>query len=67
MQDIYDMFYFNVTLIYHYNLTMEQSRTFSEIREDIKEEVEERLSPLTKLVSFSNVILVFTLVWMLVK
>lgn len=48
VDDVYEMMYVNVTLIYTYNLTMEQSRSTQDIRRAIMQEIKERTQAFTK-------------------
>ena len=67
IKNVYDMFYFNVTLDYHYNLTMQQSKTYEEVKRDINDEIESRLRPLYEAFAWANSFVFAMFVWTLVK
>ena len=67
LKNVYDMFYFKVDLKYHYDIHMEQSRTFDEIRHDIQDEIEDRIRPVLRLTTFSNSGLIFMLFMLVFK
>lgn len=67
LKDIYDVFYFNVTLKYHYDIKLVQSKTFADIREDIQAEIEDRIRPLFSFASVNHVGLVFMMGWLVLK
>ena len=58
MNDVYNMFAFNVSLNYEYEVTMNVSQSWGEVHQKIQEEIQEILSPLTSVVKWSHVILI---------
>ena len=54
LKKVHDMFYFKVNLTYEYDLQVEQSKSFTEIRYDIQTEIEQRIRPLIYVASISN-------------
>ena len=67
IRDLSALFDFGVDLDYRYSLQMNQSKTYDDIRRDIKAEVADRLSFINFIRSWSNVLLLWTLGFVLVK
>lgn len=67
MSDLYDMFYFNVTLDYHYSLSVNSSQTWDDVRESIQSEIESRLVLFDWAQDWSRYALLFTMTWLVVK
>ncbi|CAH1790156.1 unnamed protein product [Owenia fusiformis] len=67
VHDVYEMFYVNVTLVYHYNLTTEQTKSFTDIRDDILAEVRSRTDTMMKVLNIANTAMAFMILWLFVK
>lgn len=67
MRDIEEMFYFRVDLDYEYNVTLVQSKTYREIRDDIKREIDEKLAFLSKVTLVTNVLFLIFLFFTFIK
>ncbi|XP_035232226.1 LOW QUALITY PROTEIN: DC-STAMP domain-containing protein 2-like, partial [Stegodyphus dumicola] len=66
-RNIYNQFYVNVTFVHYYNYSLEQSKSFEEIRVDIANEIRERTEWLTNVVDWADFSLVFVLVFLFIK
>ncbi|KAG8194731.1 hypothetical protein JTE90_026380 [Oedothorax gibbosus] len=51
---MYTQFYVNVTFVHYYNYSLEQSKSFKDIRGDIQAEIRERTEWLVSLIDWSN-------------
>lgn len=67
VRNVVGMFDFGVDLDYHYSLQLNQSKTFEDIREDIDAEVAERLAFVETLKTWSNLLLLWTIGYVLLK
>ena len=67
MRDVSGLFDFGVELDYRYTLQMNQSKSYDDIRRDIKAEVSDRLVFVNFFRSWSNVLLLCSLGFVLVK
>ncbi|XP_059165100.1 DC-STAMP domain-containing protein 2-like [Physella acuta] len=67
MYNVRDMFYFNVTLDYHFTYNMNQSRPYSEIREAILREIREKLSVFDIIQAIIDNVMAFTILLVVVK
>ena len=65
MKAVIDIFTFKVHLDYVYTIRVEQSRTFSEIRESIRVEVRDRLFVFTAALTWVNWFLLLTFAFMI--
>ncbi|XP_041370273.1 DC-STAMP domain-containing protein 2-like [Gigantopelta aegis] len=62
-----DMFYFNVTLEYHYNFTTHQSKTFGQVRDDIVGEVKAKLDKMNRFLAFTDNIMMYMVLMVVVR
>ncbi|CAL1280578.1 unnamed protein product, partial [Larinioides sclopetarius] len=51
---MYNEFYVNVTFVHYYNYSLEQSKSFQDIRGDIQEEIKRRMDWLTAFIDWTN-------------
>nr|XP_042908328.1 DC-STAMP domain-containing protein 2 [Parasteatoda tepidariorum] len=56
---MYYQFYVNVTFVHYYNYSLEQSKSFSEIRGDIAQEIKHRTEWITAFIDWSDLGLAF--------
>lgn len=67
IQDIREMFYFNVSIAYRYVYTMNQSRPYSEVRKAIMDEVKAKLSVVHVIQTLLDNVMCFTILLVVVK
>ncbi|KAJ8303057.1 hypothetical protein KUTeg_019453 [Tegillarca granosa] len=67
ISEVYDIFYFNVSIYYKFSFNATQSRTYSEVKDDILKEVEERLGNFTSFLNFVDYFMMFAVVFILIK
>ncbi|KAF8795729.1 DC-STAMP domain-containing protein 2 [Argiope bruennichi] len=58
-RQMYNEFYVNVTFVHYYNYSLEQSKSFQEIRGDIQEEIKHRMDWLTAFIDWTNLGMAF--------
>ncbi|GFT68359.1 DC-STAMP domain-containing protein 2 [Trichonephila clavipes] len=51
---MYHEFYVNITFVHYYNYSLEQSKSFRDIRGDIQEEIRYRMELFTHLIDWTN-------------
>ena len=67
IRDIKTMFYFNVTIDYHYCVNMTQSKQYSQVRKDIMKEIKKRLSAFNFLITYMSNLLMFTIIFIVIR
>ena len=67
VNDVYEMFYFNVTLTYDFNVTLEQSKSFQQIRDDIIDDVKRRFQFFDAIIGFSHLGLISMFAYLIFK
>ena len=67
IRDIKTMFYFNVTIDYHYCVNMTQSKEYSKVRKDIMKEIKKRLSAFNFLITYMSNFLMFTIIFIVIR
>lgn len=67
IRDIKTMFYFNVTINYHYSVNMTQSKQYSQVRKDIMKEIKKRLSAFNFLITYMSNFLMFTIIFIIIR
>ncbi|ESP05583.1 hypothetical protein LOTGIDRAFT_103236 [Lottia gigantea] len=67
IHDVEKMFYFNVSMEYHYNLTMVQSKSYDDVKRDIMNDVKSRLSVLDQAITGAESIMMFTFLLVFVR
>ncbi|XP_052098978.1 DC-STAMP domain-containing protein 2-like [Mytilus californianus] len=65
--DIKMMFYFNVTINYHYEFNMTQSKSYTQVRKDIMNEVKERLGSFSEVMSVMTNVMLLTIIFVFIK
>nr|KAI8755460.1 DC-STAMP domain-containing protein 2-like [Biomphalaria glabrata] len=67
INDIKDMFYFNVSIDYHFHYSMNQSRPYSDVVKAIMKEIKEKLTIIDVLQTIVDNIMAFTILLVVVK
>ncbi|XP_053401541.1 DC-STAMP domain-containing protein 2-like isoform X2 [Mercenaria mercenaria] len=62
-----EMFYFNVSIKYHFNYTLTQSKKYSEIKEDISKEIMSYLDNFILVIRLVRNVMVITIAFILIK
>jgi hypothetical protein len=65
--DVKEMFYFNVTINYTYEYNLTQSKSYTEVKEDILRDINERLSGFTHIISIVKNVMMFSLILVVIK
>ncbi|XP_071104714.1 DC-STAMP domain-containing protein 2-like [Haliotis cracherodii] len=65
--NVHDMFYFNVTIDYHYNLSMTQSKSYEEVKEDIMVEIKATSKRLADLINAADHVMTFMVTFVIIK
>ncbi|XP_054713566.1 DC-STAMP domain-containing protein 2-like [Uloborus diversus] len=64
---MYNQFYVNITFIHYYNYSIEQSKSFEDIREDISAEVKERTEQIFGWIDWSDFFMSFMFLMVIFK
>ncbi|XP_046552587.1 DC-STAMP domain-containing protein 2-like [Haliotis rubra] len=67
LDSIHDMFYFNITIDYHYSLHMNQSKSYEQIKEEIMEEIKGTLNRLVDLINVADHVMTFMVTFVVIK
>lgn len=67
LDDMYDMFYFNVTLHHTYYLEVNQSRSYEDIKQAVLDEIRFKLSPLKTASRFASLVFFVTFCIMVLR
>ncbi|XP_064624473.1 DC-STAMP domain-containing protein 2-like [Lineus longissimus] len=67
IHNVQEMFYFNVTLEYHYSHNLEQTRSYEEVRRDIMTQIKARLSMFATIIFWTNNLLIIMFIWLAVR
>ncbi|KAL5019782.1 hypothetical protein ScPMuIL_002674 [Solemya velum] len=65
--DIYEMFYFDINLHYHYSLNMTQTKSYGQVKEDIITDIKTRLESFHRAMEYVQDILLITVTFVVVK
>lgn len=56
---MYNQFYVNITFVHYYNYSLEQSKSFDDIRGDIADEIRDRTEWFLELIDWSDFFMCF--------
>ena len=67
VNNVKEMYYFNVTVDYQYYHNLEQTKSYEEVRHNIMTEMKSRVGIFSKVVFWTNNLLMLMFVWLFVK
>lgn len=67
VKEVHTMFYFNVTITHTYQYNVTQSKSYSQVKDDILKDVKERLSSFTTAVRLVKNMTMMSLIFVVIK